>query len=373
MTNTLTLFVLFLSVFALHLQGQAPTNQQVLDYPFEGPGEPSPEIPEKDLSQFRNLENYNQDFILESKQLFIKEYPTAFNPTIVRWNGTLLLCFRTWHPETKSTDDIGMVWLDDNFELISKPTILDVPIFHTGIPSKKQDPRLIVIDNRLYMVLNNVIKGAVSPEVRRMFITEVHYDGKRFYTDPLEGFFCYDGEREQRWEKNWAPFEYNGELLWSYSQTPHRILRPVFGAGECEEVAISKCKPNWPWGTIRGGTQAYIDGDKYLSFFHSSINLATVHSKGVVMPHYVMGAYTFSSTPPFEITHISPEPIVGKGFYSGPAYKTWKPLRVVFPGGFVFDDDYIWLVFGKQDHETWITKLDKRKLLDSLVPVDTEK
>ena len=111
-----------------------------------------------------------------------------------------------------------------------------------------------------------------------------------------------------------------------------------------------------------------IDGE-YLAFFHSSTYMSTVHSKGRVIQHYFMGAYTFAAEPPFELTRISPEPIVGKDFYKGREYTTWKPLRVVFPCGFVFNDRFIWIAYGRQDHEVWIAKLDKKKLFDSLIPV----
>jgi predicted GH43/DUF377 family glycosyl hydrolase len=83
-----------------------------------------------------------------------------------------------------------------------------------------------------------------------------------------------------------------------------------------------------------------------------------------------MGAYTFSPEPPFEVTRISPSPIVGKNFYHGVTHRTWKPLRVVFPGGFVSDEKHVWIVYGRQDHEVWAAKLDKQKLLQSLIPVE---
>lgn len=87
------------------------------------------------------------------------------------------------------------------------------------------------------------------------------------------------------------------------------------------------------------------------------------------MPHYFMGAYLFSEKPPFQMTSISPEPIIGPNFYSGKKHQTWKPLRVVFPGGFVYDDTYIWVVYGRQDHEAWVVKLDREGLINSLIPV----
>lgn len=87
------------------------------------------------------------------------------------------------------------------------------------------------------------------------------------------------------------------------------------------------------------------------------------------MQHYFMGAYTFAAQPPFELKRISPAPVIGKNFYNGPKYKTWKPLIVVFPGGIVEEKDHFLVAYGRQDHEIWITKIDKTGLLDSLICV----
>ncbi len=96
--------------------------------------------------------------------------------------------------------------------------------------------------------------------------------------------------------------------------------------------------------------------------------MATAQSQGKSIKHYFFGAYTFDSCPPFSISGVSSSPIVGKDFYSGPEYKTVKPLRVVLPCGFVFYDHYVWVVYGKQDHEVWVAKLCKKGLYASLVP-----
>ena len=123
---------------------------------------------------------------------------------------------------------------------------------------------------------------------------------------------------------------------------------------------------NW-----RGGTPGLIiDGSQYLAFFHSSKVMPTVHSNGDNILHYFIGAYTFAQHPPFEITQISPEPIVGRKFYNGTIYTPyWKPVRAIFPCGYIFDGSYIWIAYGRQDHEIWLAKLDKEGLLNSLVPV----
>jgi predicted GH43/DUF377 family glycosyl hydrolase len=146
-------------------------------------------------------------------------------------------------------------------------------------------------------------------------------------------------------------------------------LRPLPGTNSCETLATTKGNTSWDWGVIRGGTPALkIDGH-YLAFFHSSKLIKTVQSEGKNITHYVMGAYLFDEEPPFAITHISPEPIIGKDFYNGPAYKTWKPLRCVFPCGYVHDSRHIWVVYGRQDFEIWVAKIEKDSLFESLIPV----
>ena len=116
---------------------------------------------------------------------------------------------------------------------------------------------------------------------------------------------------------------------------------------------------------MRGGTPGIpIDGNQYLSFFHSSKEIPTLHSNREPILHYFMGAYTFALHPPFEITQISPKPIVGKGFYKGAIYDPyWKPVRVVFPCGLIVEGNFIWVAYGRQDHEIWMVKLDKCGLL----------
>ena len=31
------------------------------------------------------------------------------------------------------------------------------------------------------------------------------------------------------------------------------------------------------------------------------------------------------------------------------------------------DEEHVWIVYGRQDHELWVAKLDKKGLLESLV------
>lgn len=320
-------------------------------------------------SHFRDLEEGIQDFVLETKQIIIPGFPGAFNASLVRWRDSLFLSFRVRNAAMLSTFEMGLVQLDDNFNIISEPKILAI-YGNAAAFSKHQDPRLIVLRDELYIVYSSFV--TIDQMVtRRMVVAKIEPCDDGFCINNPIGLLFFDGA-SSRWEKNWVPFCYNNNLLLAYSLIPHRIFKPLIEFGVCPTVSSSASTIDWSWGELRGGTPALLDDDRYLAFFHSSIKIATVHSQGKAMPHYVMGAYTFAAHPPFEITHISPEPIVGKNFYHGKEYKTWKPVRVVFPMGFIMDDDYIWLSYGRQDFEIWIAKLDKKGLYQSLIACSSD-
>jgi predicted GH43/DUF377 family glycosyl hydrolase len=321
-----------------------------------------------------DLQTLRQDFVLETKQIKIPEFPLSFNPSIIRWRGSLLLVFRTRDAEGLVTNKIGLVQLDENFDPIGLPTILRMELKEPFTFSQEQDPRIIGVGQKLYLVFNNVWekktgvgRGPFGSDIRRMLTSEIKKDDEGFFLENPEWLLDFDVQNINRTEKNWVPFVYDDQLMLSYSIKPHRVFRPIFGTNSCETYSLSTNEAHWNWGVLRGGTQGLLVGDEYLSFFHTCKDLQTVQSEGKRMVHYFMGAYTFSPAPPFAITRMSPEPIVGEDFYTGPSYKTWKPMRVVFPCGFIADEKYIYVVYGKQDHEMWVVKLDKENLLGSLI------
>lgn len=316
------------------------------------------------------LECNHQSFVLETKQIFLPEYPHAFNPSIIEWGKGFLLSFRNIPDlKRKYNSDIGLVQLDRKFNPIGSPQILDLRK-GSQLPCRAEDARLIYLEDRLLIIYSDNPNIKLTGGGFRMHIAELIFDGLSFHIENCERLETFEGMRSMTREKNWVPFINNGILLLAYSIYPHKIFQPLFEDGKCATISSSNRPISWKWGELRGGTQALQIDKEYLSFFHSSKNMATVESEGQNIAHYFIGAYTFSPEPPFDITLISPEPIIGEGFYTGKKYKPyWKPLRVVFPCGYVQDEKFIWLVYGKQDHEMWIAKLDKRGLLDSLVPV----
>lgn len=335
------------------------------------------------ISDEIDLEERVQDFVLETKQITIPGYPYAFNPSIVRWQGRLLMSFREIPPRASTRDNllfdsggpsrIALVWLGEDWTPISIPQVLTLALEKRKHPApcRSEDARLIAVGEKLYIVYSDNKNKIVTERGYRMYTAEVTFDGVGFSVSNTDRLVRFEGENQNRREKNWVPFDYHGHLLLAYSLAPHRIFIPIAGTTRCETIATTLGNFDWNLGELRGGTPALpIDDKHYLAFFHTVQEMATSHSEGKVMPHYFMGAYTFSLEHPFAITQISPEPIVGQNFYKGPTYKPyWKPVRVVFPCGFIFDDDFIWISYGRQDHEIWMVKLDKQGLLNSLVPV----
>jgi predicted GH43/DUF377 family glycosyl hydrolase len=322
------------------------------------------------LSALIDLDKMEQSFVLETKRIHIAGYPTAFNPSIVLWENHILMSFRFRDPINNVANCVGFIWLDKNFNPVSEPQhlyMLEDETAYTHI----QDPRLFVVKNKLYMAYSDLIKVPEAKEKKRtMCLAEIIYDGNRFKAIEKEYFLDFHGLKNNKFEKNWVPFDYEGLLLLAYSISPHKIFFPVKKENKCVTIAQSSELNSWNWGELRGGTPALLIDNFYLAFFHSSILTESVQSDNKSMTHYFMGAYLFENKPPFTIKKISPHPIVSKNFYNGSSYQTWKALRVIFPCGFIYDDKHIWISYGRQDHETWIVKLDREGLLKSLIPLE---
>jgi predicted GH43/DUF377 family glycosyl hydrolase len=240
------------------------------------------------------------------------------------------------------------------------------------VPPRAEDARLFYIGNNLHIAYSDNPNLQINRGGFRMEIGEIHFEEGFFSIRNIYRFTCFEGESSDLREKSWVPFDYQQNLLLAYSIKPHLIFSPVCGTDGCETVSSTDPCIDWDWGIIRGGTPALqLETGEYLSFFHSVKKMASIHSKGKEMAHYFIGAYAFDATLPFHITRLSPEPIVAKGFYSGTSYKPyWAPIQCIFPAGLIIEDESIFISYGRQDHEIWIAKLDKRKLLSSLVTVD---
>lgn len=293
-------------------------------------------------------------------------YTDAHNPSIVKFGNGFLVSFRyppiykyLWH------NQIGVIFLNEALEPISKPQLLNLPIQGTV-----DDAKLFPYGDKIYLIFG--VLPLCTPthsdlSIQQEYLAEIKYQNGNFIVgQPLR--LSYNKSRQNR-EKNWTPFDNEGVLFMSYYPVPQEVLHPNLESGECLFFcdASTHLKNAWPWGELRGGSPAYLVDDFYLAFFHSSTSLRTYASEGHLKPHYFTGAYTFSSKPPFEILKISPKPIIAQGMYG----ITWHPWVTIFVGGYVVVGDDVYVAYGRNDSEVWVAKMPKDALLHSLVPVES--
>ena len=206
--------------------------------------------------------------------------------------------------------------------------------------------------------------------------------------------------------KNYIMFEFGingnkGQILFAVSFQPLRVVIPYArnNAKDCNIDMSKSAAQNtaciysahtvslsgitnfcWNFGKVRGGTPAVRIGNHYIGFFHSS---TYVHARNVKT--YFIGAYMFSAEPPFRVTAMSKFPIVGRNFSVGWTYKgldfdifpmTFGAVKSDASGPILFsnskieiDPDFIDIVYGKNEREGWMLRLNYSELLRSLRPV----
>jgi len=261
-----------------------------------------------------------QKIVVATKRIHLDDFPDAWNPSMIKIDEGFLLIFR-YTPDQNSQpclSYIGIVILDDLFQPVSKPQLLTTRLKNSITPSQCEDARIFKFKDRLFLIYNDNVE-VISPTLgqrRDMFISELFYRDDHFtLSSPLK--LVYEEKyNSQLWQKNWVPFEKDGTLLLSYSMNPHEILYPDLNTGICYPCFETSPSLTWDFGTLRGSSPALLVDGEYLAFFHSGIITSSPSSWGTDLWHYFMGAYTFSAEPPFEITHMSPLPIMSENFYT---------------------------------------------------------
>jgi predicted GH43/DUF377 family glycosyl hydrolase len=316
--------------------------------------------------------NASESPVISTKRIVLDGYYDAFNPSIIKTDEGYLMVFR--YCPNRANDAytfIGVVKLNESFDPISTPQLLDSRFGNTDIPSHSEDARILTIGDSIYLVYNDnseVINPTFKDHRRDIFVAELVEENGIYSLLPPSKMIYPTKYADQNWQKNWVPFDWNGLLLMGYSIQPHEVIFSEQFSGICTQAGVSKMIFDWDYGTLRGGTPALMVGDQYMAFFHSSKNIVSDVSNGESLRHYFIGAYKFSPEPPFNITKISPEPINDDTFYTDTNFHR----RVVFPGGFVVSGDYIYLVYGKNDEEIWVAQIDKNVLEASLITVKSK-
>jgi predicted GH43/DUF377 family glycosyl hydrolase len=307
------------------------------------------------------------------RRIQLKEIKTPYNASIVKEGDGFLLFFRYdilekiphQHDATRYSSNIAVARLNREFNQVAPIKKID-----TG-SSLSQDPRVIRLGNALFLSYNDVAKNVLHCRQMRL---------ARIDTSDFSLGEVLDLDLNLKpVEKNWVPFAFQDQegqekLYFGYNFNPHKILSMEdITKNELDHLvfpsAIAYQHIPWidTWGEIRGGTPALLVDGQYLAFFHSSF-------KEDKKKWYVMGAYTFEKDPPFRITAVSEFPMIFQGIYDTPAENTSSTkLRCIYPAGFVMSheraQEEIYLSCGENDCSVKILTLDKKKLLDSLIPI----
>lgn len=248
-----------------------------------------------------------------------------FNPAILRRHDGLWLVTR--RSEFLSTfqfgqNDLMAFHLDDDHLPLYGKTIL-TPKFSDR--EHFEDPRAFYHAGQLWLSACNfvVFPDRVSWTGAHQILLEIndYWQTERRH-DPIYGKNGSSVFEQKGDEKNWLWFSHNGDLHLIYLTLPHTVVRWDESLRPVEEYVTDIWHPDWKHGEPRGGTAPVRVGSQYLSFFHSSMPWRPPKRR------YYMGAYTFSATPPFQVTSVTPEPLLA-GSLSDP-WGEGKPL-VVFP------------------------------------------
>lgn len=193
--------------------------------------------------------------------------------------------------------------------------------------------------------LQNVVE--TKSLTKKLNVTDI----LRLYHDPE------DGEPKNH-EKNWMPFFHNDRLHFIYSVEPHVILECDTETGFCNEVyKTSNSDIN---NELRGSSQPrlYVDENGEKSF----VTITHWRTSNI---SYLTQAYKFEAKPPFKITGMSPTFIFDD-------VKTKNKSSIQFVSGFEIKDDIAYITYGEQDCDSKLFKVEMKKLMDSMEPIDVK-
>lgn len=313
--------------------------------------------------------------VVAVKEVNIRNVVAPYNPSIIKSDSGYDLFFRydVMNPRLKFapfSSRIGAVPLNAQFEQEKKE------FKRLNLQTEYgDDPRVLAVGDQVYLFYNRMDES--NPKCR--FMCAANLDRNSYdinYQTILD--------MNLQWiEKNWSPFEYidkaqKPHLFLEYRISPRKLLElPDPKVNELKNVTVPSESAylsllwSGKWGEIKGGTPAQKIGDEYLSFFHSFF----VDESKLIW--YVMGAYTFEASPPFNMTRISKYPLLFKGIYETPfANSAGIEKRVIFPSGFVVEKEkereLIHLACGENDCGVKIVTLDKDQLIKNMIRFETK-
>lgn len=260
--------------------------------------------------------------------------PGHYNCGLVRHDGRLLMVSRLgWSGSRTYLSELA-----DDYRVASTR---DLGIQHPRAYSGVEDPRILAIGSELKVVVTgyesanagatSILVASLDRDLKVASVVAPHY------------------EQRLTWEKNWAPFEYDGRLHFVYTVNPHVILRME----EDKTIEVGRSTNIFPWRStaLRGGAPPVRVGNEYYHWFHS----VQTTKKGKLV--YGLALYAFAARPPFQVTRRVSHVIMTPDN----EIRGWNKT-VVFPCGAVLEDGVWKISYGKQDRECWIVEYDSAEV-----------
>lgn len=229
--------------------------------------------------------------------------------------------------------------IDLNYELFNNCVDPSYNIYASGI----EDPRIFLFKNEEWSICNSLgLSQQQNPCVNAMCIFKI--------SDPILSFriltIPLNINPSQR-QKNWSPFEYNGELYCEYSIDPHVILKIDIDTGLAEQ--------KWETGSsneiitsdtsLRGGAPPLLIYNHKILKFPEIFYLGVGHTRTRETSDYSHFFYMFESSPPFKILAKSDQ------------FKLDGNERIQFVTGLSLYNDMIYISYGVDDCYNRISRL----------------
>lgn len=235
-----------------------------------------------------------------------------------------------------------------NYKLFYKCTKRVGGIYASGV----EDPRIFLFNGEEWVMANCLgLAQQHHPCVNSMCIFKVSDPIRTFkmLTAPLE-------VKPHQRQKNWSPFEYNGELYCEYSIEPHVILKIDVDTGLAEEHWRSGANHNdiEEDASLRGGAPPIlIQNPKREGGLQENFYLGIGHNRSAASG-YLHFFYTFEATPPFKILQITPR------------FKLDGNERIQFAAGLSAYNDMIYISYGVDDCYNRISRFYLKDIISIL-------
>lgn len=256
----------------------------------------------------------------------------AFNASLIRWRGGLLLA----HRDGWKGSNIHIAELDESLRVTGTRRIDG--LFRHEANYGREDPRLFVHNDRLHLAYIGV-HGRTPNDIWT-------YQCYARLRDDLtvETTYCPQIRASRHWEKNWGFFSHNGELHAVYTISPDHLIVRISDDGVASVAHETTRKLTWNGGQLRGGAPPVRVGDEYWHFMHDRIEVAGLRI-------YRTGLYTFDAAPPFAVRRYIPEPILVADPLTKPADQY---AAVLFTCGAVRSEDGATWQLSSGIHDRWI-------------------